>query len=59
MSRRELSDSAAVTRSQFECSLVLLAFWGLKKYIFEVDDPPEARTWASKKYLFEVDVIAN
>ena len=26
-----------------------------QKYMYEVDDTPEARTWVSKKYLLEVD----
>ena len=50
MSRRELSDFDAVTRSCFGFQWVLVAFWSSKKCSFEVDDPPEARTW-------EIDVF--
>ena len=52
MSRRELSDSAAVMRSH---SISFGSFLVFKKCSVVVDDPPEAPTWASKTYVFEVD----
>ena len=44
MCRRELSDSAAVTRSYFEFQLDLATFRPPDKCSFEVNDPLEART---------------
>ena len=45
MSRRELSDFEVVTRSCFRFDLDSGPLWRPRKYMFEVDDPPEGRTW--------------
>ena len=51
-SRRELSDFGAASRLHYEFPITLESYHppeerrcASKTYLFEVDDPPEARTW--------------